>query len=133
MGAPLNSHFLTRKMVNSMALGLPFSDAPKKCLKKEPKYLKENSNFQGLRVLHAPSHPYVKGTYEIKRVISSLQDAGHPIKLILLNGLPNSKVLQELEKCDFVVDQIYSDGPLGGLGVEAAWFGNHRCGWIRNK
>ena len=22
-----------------------------------------------------------------------------------------------------MVDQIYSDGPLGGLGVEAAWFG----------
>ena len=123
VGAPLNSHFLMRKMVNIMALGLPFSDQNLKYLKKNSENLKENSDFQGVRILHAPSHPYVKGTFEIKRVISLLQDAGHSIELVLLKGLPNGKVLQELERCDFVVDQIYSDGPLGGLGVEAAWFG----------
>jgi hypothetical protein len=31
--------------------------------------------------------------------------------------------LDEIKKCDFVVDQIYSDVPLAGFATEAAWFG----------
>lgn len=38
-----------------------------------------------------------------------------------LENVPNEKVLDELAKCDLVVDEMYSDIPLGGLGTEAAF------------
>ena len=37
--------------------------------------------------------------------------------------MPNHVVASELNKCDFVIDQAYSDYPLPALATEAAWFG----------
>ncbi|PJE43430.1 MAG: hypothetical protein CUR33_09135 [Pseudomonas sp.] len=42
---------------------------------------------------------------------------------MLVHGRAHSEVLDEIQKCDFVVDQLYSDGPLAGFATEAAWFG----------
>jgi hypothetical protein len=36
--------------------------------------------------------------------------------------VPHSRVLEEIQRCDFVVDQLYSDSPLAGFAAEAASF-----------
>ena len=36
---------------------------------------------------------------------------------------PNSEVMKEIVLCDIVLDELFSDLPLGGLGSEAASFG----------
>lgn len=76
-----------------------------------------------IRILHAPSKRLAKGTNEIKRCIESLKKRGYSIELIEISGLPNSNVIKELKKCDFVIDQVYSDTPLAGFATEAAFFG----------
>lgn len=37
--------------------------------------------------------------------------------------MSNATVLQELQQCDFVIDELYSDVPLAMLATEAAIFG----------
>ena len=45
--------------------------------------------------------------------------------MIMLNwsGQPNSVVLEQLARCDFIIDQLYADFPMPGFATEAAWFG----------
>jgi hypothetical protein len=56
-------------------------------------------------------------------MIQDLQEEGLAIDYVELTGRPNSEVLAELQRCDFVVDELYSDISLAGLGTEAAFFG----------
>ena len=49
------------------------------------------------------------------RVIRILFESGEALHL--------DGILAELARCDFVIDQLYSDYPLPGLATEAAWFG----------
>lgn len=74
-----------------------------------------------IRVLHAPSNSVSKGSKKIMETIQKLQDEGLPIEFQKLENVPNEKVIYELAKCDFVVDELYSDIPIGGLGTEAAF------------
>jgi len=37
--------------------------------------------------------------------------------------MPNHAVLEELGKCDFVIDQAFADYGMAGFATEAAWFG----------
>ncbi len=76
-----------------------------------------------VRVLHAPSDPIDKGTGEIRRIFSRLRARGHDVELVEIDGLPNSVVLDEIARCDFVADQLYSDIPMATLATEAALFG----------
>lgn len=76
-----------------------------------------------VRVLHSPSSPLAKGTPIILDVIERLKARGYEIDFVLLQNLPNDQVLQELKRCDFVVDQLYSDAPMAGFATEAAYFG----------
>jgi hypothetical protein len=45
------------------------------------------------------------------------------VELVLLSGKPHAVVMDELARCDFVVDQCYSDTPMAGFAAEAASFG----------
>jgi glycosyltransferase involved in cell wall biosynthesis len=76
-----------------------------------------------LRVLHAPSDPVGKGTAEIRRIFSRLQARGHDVELIVIAGEPNAVVLDEIARCDFVADQLYTDMPMATFATEAARFG----------
>jgi glycosyltransferase involved in cell wall biosynthesis len=76
-----------------------------------------------VRVLHAPTNPSVKGTKEIQKIIRKLQYEGLPVMLINLENVPNEMVLRAIGQCDIVVDELYSDIPIGGLGTEAAFAG----------
>ena len=63
-----------------------------------------------------------KGTKQIREAISRLQEKGYKIKYVEIAGRPNSEVLAQLQLCDFVVDQVYSDTPMAGFVAEAAFY-----------
>ena len=114
---PLYGHFFSRPIVGFHDVGIPqplLADFPP--LAPEPP-------APPLRVLHAPSNPFVKGTSRIREVIAGLVAEGLPIELVELAGVPNSVVQDELARCHFVVDQLYSDIPVTGLVAEAARYG----------
>lgn len=73
--------------------------------------------------LHAPSNPLAKGTVEIRQVVQNLKAEGIPIELTEIHGQPNKVVIEALRRCDFVIDQCYSDTPMAGLTSEAAALG----------
>jgi hypothetical protein len=115
IGAPYTSQFSRWPMINSFALGIPSLavavDSPARA---KPGHT---------RIVHAPSHPAVKGTARIREAIDALRARGHLIELVEVQGRPHGEVLQELAACDFVIDQLYSDTPMAGLATEAASFG----------
>jgi hypothetical protein len=121
IGAPYStSYFANKRMINWFALGVPV-DVNLDAIQSE--VINDQSSRgdkAAIRILHSPSHPALKGTPEIIRVVQNLKAKGFPIELILLTGKPHSEVLEEIRKCDFVVDQIYSDTPMAGFACEAA-------------
>lgn len=112
-----HGHFLTRPFVSSVVIGLPFFRG------NIPEQNAVNRPEGPVRILHSPSQKEGKGTYRIREIIRSLENKGHDIQYIEISGRPNSEVLEELECCDFVIDQLYSDYPLAGFATEAAFFG----------
>lgn len=73
--------------------------------------------------IHAPSDRLGKGTDKIQEILFRLHREGLLFKLEIVENKPNRVVLEKLKKCDFVIDELYSDIPLGGLGIEAAFYG----------
>ena len=76
-----------------------------------------------VRIVHAPSRPRQKGTAEIRLAIEALRGRGHAIEFVELVDVTNQVVLEELARCDFVVDELYSDARMAGLATEAASLG----------
>jgi hypothetical protein len=118
---PPQAYFHTRPFVSSLCIGIPhdmvinetFSDY----------IINNNSSEKIVRILHAPSKPEPKGTDIIRKVIQSLKSKRFMIDYVEIVGKPNAEVLQELEKCDFIVDEIYSDTPMAAFAAEAAFAG----------
>ena len=110
---PQIAHFNSKPFINGMHIGFPTRPINKS---------KKAANNKIIKILHAPSRPNSKGTKIIKSIIQELQEEGLKIKLIILKGVSNSEVINQIKQCDIVFDQIYSDMPLAGLGVEAAQF-----------
>ena len=118
IGAPYStSYFTSKKFINSFALGIPFE------------YNTNNLNINRCkndsicRILHSPSHPAAKGSPKIIDAINNLIKKGYEIEFTIIQGKSHSEVIYEIERCDFIVDQLYSDTPLAGFATEAAWFG----------
>jgi hypothetical protein len=76
-----------------------------------------------IRILHAPSRPIAKGSGVFREIIEDLRGEGFDIEYVELVGVSNAQVLRELESCDFVVDELYSDAPMAMFAAEAAAFG----------
>lgn len=112
-----SAQFFSKVFIRVNAVGTPMP-APSK---KSGSVVKGDENV--VRIVHAPSRPLAKGSAVIRKIIDDLREEGYRINLVELMGVPNSTVLQELEKCDFVVDEVYSDAPMCGLSTEAATFG----------
>jgi glycosyltransferase involved in cell wall biosynthesis len=115
---PPTALFHTRKFISFMVVGFPFelqntaSPSPE-----------EGRGSRPVRIVHAPSFPRMKGTDIIRGYIERFRQKGHIIEFIEIINRPHREVLNALAQCDFVIDQIYSDIPLGALGAEAAFFG----------
>jgi glycosyltransferase involved in cell wall biosynthesis len=75
------------------------------------------------KILHAPSSKFSKGTADIVKAIENLRSKGYQIELAVLSGVPNSEVRAAIARCDFVVDQLYSDTPMAAFVSEAAAMG----------
>lgn len=116
---PLFSQFLERPFIASTNIGLPFNS---RTPPNSDKSRKENvpGSQRKIRLLHAPTKPIPKGTEIIRRLIIGLQKAGHPIEFIEIKNASNEQVLDELSRCDFVIDQVFSDTPMAGFAREAA-------------
>lgn len=76
-----------------------------------------------IRILHSPSNPTVKGSEVIRAAVGRLIEEGLPLQLIEIRDMPNRVVHEQLQTCHFVVDQLYSDGPMLGFAAEAALYG----------
>lgn len=117
VNSPSTAHFHERPYINWFALGIP------NALTATSQPSQKTCMSGTVRVLHGPSHPLAKGTVEILEVLERLRRKGHSIELVKIQGMPNEVVLQELARCDFIVDQLYADTPLAAFATEAAFFG----------
>jgi len=118
---PPQAHFHTRPVVSWLCVGVPHDREAAGAVQEED--VKTMPSEKTVRILHAPSKPEPKGTPEIRRVIQSLKNKGYSIDYIEITGRPNAEVLEELARCDFVIDEIYSDTPMAVFATEAAFFG----------
>jgi hypothetical protein len=113
---PMSCHLLESPIVLRPLIGRPTASI-------SPPISNAQLGGRRVRVLHAPSDPAGKGTHEIRRIFSSLQAQGHDVEFVEVNAQPNSIVLDEIARCDFVADQLYADTPMATLATEAALFG----------
>jgi hypothetical protein len=113
--SPSTAHFLETNFVNWFHIGMPSGKTDLSSIAQS-----DGKGEYVFRIAHAPSNPLCKGTEEIKRVISELQQEGFRIEFHLLQSESNTKVLETIKKMDLVVDELYSDTFMGGLGAEAA-------------
>jgi len=114
INSPTSGQFHEKKYINWFAIGMPSLNSDKKAVKDQEIKSKHN-----IVVLHAPSKPKVKGSAYISEICSKYKEK-YNITYLSITGMPNSQVLENIKKCDIVIDEVYSDSPLGGLGVEAA-------------
>lgn len=112
VNSPFTGQFHGRPFVSSFALGVPriFEEGTR------------SSDVPGTRVraLHSPSNAKAKGTARIVETVERLKREGVDIELAILEGVTNDRVLAEMARADFVIDQIYSDTPMAAFAGEAA-------------
>jgi len=82
-----------------------------------------NYDFRKINILHAPTNPGAKGTYKIRKTIEKLKKEGLIINYREIINRPNHEVIEAIKNSDLIIDQINSDSPLGGLGIEGAIYG----------
>lgn len=111
---PLSGQFLRKPFINFFEIGFPITQ------KRFIGLSCGTENQKNVRILHAPSRPKFKGTDLIIKAIEEIRDSGIPVDFVQIVGKPNEEVLSEITRCDFVIDQLYSDSPFAGLAVEAA-------------
>jgi len=108
---PAFSHFFEQPIVDFFRVGIPWTVGGSHLPRRDG---------GAIRILHSPSNPEVKGSERIRSTVDALRAAGHALELVELRGVPNDQVRAEIERADFVVDQIYSDAPMVGFATEAA-------------
>lgn len=117
VGAPLTGHFFSKPFINWFALGIP-APPDTQVVSREI----DSKTGDSVTIVHAPSRPVFKGSQCIRESINSLKRKGYNIRYVEVVDKPNSVVMRELQKCDFVIDQLYSDTPMAGFATEAATF-----------
>ncbi len=113
---PLSAQLHEKPFVSFLLTGLPFPLPEANLVRPD---VPEDAP---VRILHSPSHPEAKGTPAIREMIERLREKGCHIDFVEVIGKPNREVLEELVKCDLVIDQLYSDQPVAGFAAEAAGF-----------
>lgn len=122
IGHPLtNSYFARSKFINFFKIGLPNLEYEN--LRDLDFNLDNSKSKSKINIIHCPSNSNLKGTSSILSAIKKLKNKGYKIDFKIFKGLSQKEILKEIKKCDLVIDQLYSDTPMGGLVAEAAWFG----------
>src|SRR5262249_21215420 len=115
---PLSAHLLERPIILWLEIGIPCRSAL------SAPAAPPRDPAGPIRIVHAPSDPVSKGTPAIRRAVENLRArCPYPLEYVELQGRPNREVLEELARCDLVVDQVYNDTAMAGLATEAAAFG----------
>lgn len=83
-------------------------------------------------IAHAPSHRGVKGTRHVLEAVERLRGEGLRFEFRLIEGIPHSRVREEYERADFLVDQLLA-GWYGGLAVEFMALGKPVAAYIRQE
>jgi len=109
------AQFFVKKCVMFSYLGIPYDMALLNQTKSNNHALTDK-----IRILHAPSRPKAKGSEVFKQIVSDLKMIDGEIDYIEITNKTNSEVIAELQKCDIVLDELYSDMPLATFGVEAS-------------
>lgn len=69
-------------------------------------YNSNNGRNGPVRVLHSPNHRYFKGSEFLIEAVKELQGEGLQIELILLEGVTNETVRQEMKRADVLAEQF---------------------------
>lgn len=118
INSPSHGQHHTKPFVQRLIVGMPYMPDRQLFLKSKPQV-----EADSVTILHCPSYPEGKGTPQIRSAINLLRAKGYKINYVELTNRPNREVLEELIKCDFVIDQLYSDMAMVGFATEAAFFG----------
>ncbi len=113
---PPTAHFHEKPFVQFMAIGLPLA-----CNSTKSSIMDAHEGT--VRILHAPSYSACKGTDRIRAAIANIKSRGYAIEFIEVINQPNAVVITELQQCDFVVDELFSDAVMAGFATEAAFCG----------
>lgn len=113
---PAQAQLSKKRFISISYLGVPI-DIEDKCEETD-----DRKTGRKVRILHAPSNWGCKGTDEFRKCICELKKK-YDIEYIEISGVSNRQVLEEIKKCDFVLDQLYSDTPLATFASEAAYYG----------
>ena len=105
------SSLFSRKYVKLLEFGIPINNF-------ECNVIKDID--QTFNILHAPTRPSAKGSSQIKHVVDEIRSEENiDISLICLTNVSREEVLREIDKSHLVIDELYSDTPIGMLGAEA--------------
>jgi hypothetical protein len=107
---PLSAHLQERNCVSWLWVGLPTARV------QDPLPLPMGK----LKVLHAPSTSFGKGTEIVRTVVAELSAADCDFEYQEISGMSNAAVLEAIRDCHIVIDELFSDIGLAGLGCEAA-------------
>ncbi len=67
----------------------------------------EKTKIEGtFKILHAPNHRHLKGTDFLVSAVEELQKEGLDIELIIIERVPNEKVIELIQEVDLVADQF---------------------------
>ncbi len=113
------AHFLQRNYFDFFQIGFP--RIPQ--ISPAPQASESLRARRAVNILHAPSNPVSKGTAEWRLMIEELRIEGININFLELTGVSNNIVVEKIAECDFVVDELWADTPLGGLATEAGLYG----------
>lgn len=120
INSPLTGHYHDRPYINWFSIGIPRALPDILAKPSEPQAALVSNQ---VRILHSPSSPQMKGTRAICAAIERLRAKGYDIEFVQLSGVPNTEVIKEIARCDFIVDQLYSDTPMAAFATEAAILG----------
>ncbi len=113
---PQHAHFHKKPFISGMHVGFP-SLMDKQI---EPE---KTSGRTKVRILHAPTRPKAKGSGYFSNIVNELKEEGLDFEYAVITGKSNKEVILEISKSDIILDELYSDMALGGLGAEAAALG----------
>jgi len=57
-------------------------------------------------ILHAPNHRHIKGTEIYKGAVEKLRKKGYPIRLHMIEKMPNEDVIKAIDDCYIIADQL---------------------------
>lgn len=81
-------------------------------------------------VLHAPNHRNIKGTQVFIEAVDKLKTKGYPIRIEVIEKKSNAEVLNSIERCFLVADQL-TLGWYAMLAVEGMAYGKPVLCYIR--